>query len=162
MSILKLVFRSLIFYRRTHIGTLLGTALATAILVGALVVGDSVRYSLRQMVSERLGSTTYALETDTRYFRQSLAENLSHQLKTVVAPLLQTKGIAIIGGGEEKANRVQVVGIDSKISEISKTEPTYWILSDDEAIVNQQLATRLNLKEGDQFLYQTAPQKRQH
>ena len=99
MSILKLVFRSLIFYRRTHIGTVLGTALATAILVGALVVGDSVRFSLRQMVSERLGSTTYALETDTRYFRQSLAENLSLQLNTVVAPLLQTKGIAIIGGG---------------------------------------------------------------
>ena len=68
MSIWKLVIRSLLYYRRTHAGTVLGTALATAILVGALIVGDSVRYSLRQMVSERLGNTTDALDTDTRYF----------------------------------------------------------------------------------------------
>ena len=61
MSIWKVVFRSLVYYRRTHAGTLLGTALATAILVGALIVGDSVRLSLRQMVSERLGNTTYAM-----------------------------------------------------------------------------------------------------
>jgi len=152
MSIWKVVFRSLVYYRRTHAGTVFGTALATAILVGALIVGDSVRLSLRQMVSERLGNTTYALETDTRYFRQSLSEKLSQQLGTAVAPILQTKGIAILGGGEAKANQVQVVGVDRQISEMSQTDPSYWILSADEAIINLQLAVRLNLKKGDQFL----------
>ena len=152
MSIWKLVFRSLIFYRRTHAGTILGTALATAILVGALVVGDSVRLSLRQMVSDRLGNTIYALQSDTRFFGESLAERISHDLGTTVAPILQTKGIAITGGGEEKANQVQVIGVDDKISRISNTAPEYWHISNGEVVINQRLATRLHLKKGDQFL----------
>ena len=152
MSIWKLVFRNMIFYRRTHVGTILGTALATAILVGALIVGDSVRYSLRQMVSERLGNTTFTLEMDTHYFRQSLGDKLAQHLGSAVAPMLQTKGIAILGGGEGKANRVQVIGVDSQVAAISNTQPAYWQLSAEEAIINRPLAARLNLRKGDQFL----------
>jgi len=152
MNIWKLVFRNIIFYRRTHLGTVLGTALATAILVGALIVGDSVRNSLQEMVLERLGNTSYVLEMDSRNFNQSLAGRLSKKLETPVAPLLRTKGIASTGGGEQKANRVQVVGVDHQIALISNTDAGFWQLATNEAVVNQQLAARLDLNVGDQFL----------
>ncbi len=61
MSRLTLVLRSLVHYRRTHLAALLGVATAVAVLGGALVVGDSVRASLRDLVLRRLGATTHAL-----------------------------------------------------------------------------------------------------
>ncbi len=108
----KLILRSLFYYRKSHLGIVLGTMLSTAILVGALVIGDSVRYSLRQIVFARLGSTQFALATEDRLFRSKMANELSAKLKTTVAPLLQTKGIVITEGGRKRLNKVQVLGVD--------------------------------------------------
>ena len=53
--------RTLIHFWRTHLAVIAGAAIATAVLVGALVVGDSVRASLRQLTLERLGAVDLAL-----------------------------------------------------------------------------------------------------
>ena len=47
MTLFTLVARSLRFHARSHLGAFLGAAVGTAVLVGALVVGDSVGWSLR-------------------------------------------------------------------------------------------------------------------
>ena len=54
---LTLVTRSLTFHWRTNLAVLLGVAAASAVLAGALVVGDSVRGSLREIALGRLGRT---------------------------------------------------------------------------------------------------------
>ena len=87
---------------------------STAVLVGALIVGDSIRYSLRRIVFDRLGKTEFALVSGDRFFRTTLADKLSRKLKTPVAPLLLTKGVAIVGGGERRVTNIQVVGFDRK------------------------------------------------
>lgn len=46
-----LVARNLVYYWRTNLAVMLGVATAVAVLTGALVVGDSVRASLRDLVS---------------------------------------------------------------------------------------------------------------
>ncbi len=152
MTLLKLIFRNLVFYRSTNTGTLLGTALATAILVGALIVGDSVRYSLREMVSERLGKTEYALDMGNRYFRTHLADELEGNLGTIVAPILRTRGTAILPGTLQKARPVQVVGVDERFEKIGSTRPAFYHIQDNEVIINQQLAAKLGRKTGDEFL----------
>ena len=53
MTLLKLVRRTLLFYWRTNLGVLLAVVVSVAILSGALVVGDSVEYSLKMMVQAR-------------------------------------------------------------------------------------------------------------
>ena len=63
--------RSVAFYFRSHLGTLLGAAIATAVLTGALLVGDSVRGSLREMALARIGKIDVALASGDRLFRQS-------------------------------------------------------------------------------------------
>ena len=50
-----LIWRSLRFHARAHVGALLGAAVGSAVLIGALVVGDSVRLTLRDRALERLG-----------------------------------------------------------------------------------------------------------
>ena len=74
MSHWMLVARSLRFHWRAHLGVLLGATVSTAILVGALAVGDSVRYSLRSLALARLGGIHLALSGQNRFFRAELAE----------------------------------------------------------------------------------------
>src|SRR5713226_6406908 len=56
MTIWTLIRRSLRFHARAHIGVVLGAAVGSAALVGALVVGDSVRGSLRERGAPRMDS----------------------------------------------------------------------------------------------------------
>ena len=53
----------------------LGVAVATAVLTGALLVGDSVRGSLRDLTLQRLGRIDSALVTG--HFFRALADELA-------------------------------------------------------------------------------------
>ncbi|MCK4924857.1 MAG: hypothetical protein KAS61_07775, partial [Spirochaetes bacterium] len=112
MKPLKLVFRSLVHYRRTNLGVLLGTMVSTAILVGALITGDSARGSLKKIVYERLGKIEFALQTNDRFFRSRLANDLSDRLGVQTVPAILLRGIASNSEKELRANSVQVLGID--------------------------------------------------
>ena len=61
MNSRALICASLRFYRRTNLGVVLGAAVATSVLVGALVVGDSVRHTLRRMALQRVGEVDVAM-----------------------------------------------------------------------------------------------------
>ena len=58
LSRLRYALQSLWYYRRVNVAVLLGVIAATAVLSGALIVGDSVRSSLRRLTIERLGAST--------------------------------------------------------------------------------------------------------
>ena len=57
-----LVARNVRHYWRTNLAVVLGCAIAVAALVGSLLVGGSVRGSLRDVALERLGSVEYLAE----------------------------------------------------------------------------------------------------
>jgi hypothetical protein len=80
MNLWKLLWRSLAYYRKTNLWVVLGTLMSTAILVGALVIGDSVRHSLQQIVFDRLGTTEFALSSEDRFFEARMADDLSKSL----------------------------------------------------------------------------------
>ena len=69
----RLIRQSLLHYWRGHLGVLLGGALGTAVLVGALIVGDSVRGSLREQAYARLARITHAVIGNDRFVRDDLA-----------------------------------------------------------------------------------------
>ena len=152
MTKTKLVIRNLFYYRRTHVWVVLGTMVSTAILVGALIIGDSIRYSLRQIVFDRLGSTHFALTSGDRFFHIHIADTMSERLHTVVAPLVETKGIVICDDGQKRVNNVQVVGFDKRFGSIGNSGELSVNIAADEAIVNTHLANRLQLRKGDEFL----------
>ena len=68
----RFTLRSILYYRRSHVVVMLAVAVATAVIGGSLIVGDSVRASLRQMTMSRLGGITQALNSP-RFFREALA-----------------------------------------------------------------------------------------
>ena len=55
MRLWTLQRRSLSFHWRTNLAVTLGVAVGTAALTGALLVGDSMRGSLREVALGRLG-----------------------------------------------------------------------------------------------------------
>jgi hypothetical protein len=94
-------------------------AVATAVLTGALLVGDSVRGSLRDLAVERLGRIDFAVLSNG-LFRSELASELAddngfRKLKSLdaVAPALLLQGALESGGGSgdvRRAGDVSVVG----------------------------------------------------
>jgi hypothetical protein len=75
-------------HARSHLGVVLGAAVGSAALIGALLVGDSIRGSLRHMALARLGDVTVALESGDRFFRDKLADEFS----VGAAPMAQLSG----------------------------------------------------------------------
>lgn len=148
----QLLAKNLLFFKKAHIRTILGFAVSTAILVGSLIVGDSVRLSLKKMVTDRLGQTTHALEAPDRFFTTRLAKDLSEELNVAVAPLLRTNGVVSVPGEQRRANRVQILGVDNRFGELSDAADFFSDVPDDEIIINATMAENLDLKPGDELL----------
>src|SRR4030042_1861725 len=68
--------RSLVYHWRSHFATMLGVAAAATVLAGALMVGESMRGSLRELAVGRLGRVDYALAAQ-KYFHDSLASRMA-------------------------------------------------------------------------------------
>src|SRR5436305_5483814 len=87
MTPFKLLRRKLAFHRRGNLAVLLGVAVGTAVLTGALLVGDSLRGSLRDRALRQLGTMDYAL-VGPHFFREALGKELEGDAATVCAALV--------------------------------------------------------------------------
>ena len=67
MNVRRLVAQSIRHYWRTHLGVILGSALAALVLTGALMVGDSVKATLRAQAEARVGKIGEALLCGERF-----------------------------------------------------------------------------------------------
>ena len=106
-----LPLRNVRYYARRQVPVLLGVALATAVLTGSLVVGDSLRGSLRERALKRLAGVE-ATYVGTRFIDQTHAAKLPG--KVVPAMLLDGSVSATSPGGNPlSVTRVQVVGLDA-------------------------------------------------
>lgn len=156
----RLVVRSLFHHRRMNVAVALGVAAATAVLTGALIVGDSVRGSLRTLALDRLGAIDQVLVSN-RFFRQELAQSLADQASfrehydSAVAALLfpratvQTQNLDPVS----RSTGVMVIGADED----------FWLLGDpaarpdplpgpDQIVLNATLASELRVQVDDRLL----------
>jgi len=146
MNFRQLILRNLLFFRKQNLATLTGVAISTAILTGALVVGDSVRYSLQNITLSRLGKISYTVSAGDRFFSQALADSLSGKLGSPVAPVIQLEGVASNPDSNTRINKVQIIGIDRSFKAMWEQSPD--IPEAGEAVINASSAERLGLKEG--------------
>ena len=151
MTRFKLIINSFIHYLKANLLVAAGVAMSTAVLTGALIIGDSVRFSLEQSAYYRLGSTTHLVSTVDRYFRSDLANEMAVRGGFEVAPILLLEGIAVTDGGAERVNKVQITGIDDHFGKAANSH-LYTNLSENEVVISENLAERLHLKTGDSFL----------
>src|SRR2546428_4555995 len=114
----RLVLNSLALYWRTNVAVVLGVATAVAVLAGALLVGDSVRGSLRDLVLQRLGRADRAV-LSSGFFREALAADLERDAEfatsfQAVAPVVVMQGLVTDQASGRRASRVAVYGVDDR------------------------------------------------
>ncbi len=114
----RLVLRGLTYYWRTNVAVILGVATAVAVLAGALLVGDSVRGSLRDLVLQRLGRTDLVVVSAT-FFRGQLADALRVHPSfpstfSGVAPVIVAQGFVTGQESGRRAGQVRVYGVDDR------------------------------------------------
>src|SRR5882762_3808275 len=109
----QLIKRSLSYYWRTNLAVVLGVATAVAVLAGALVVGDSVRASLRDLVLNRLGKTDTVI-SGANFFRESLGDELARGQRFTTCPLVVFEGLVTHEVSGRRASAVQVYGVGER------------------------------------------------
>jgi len=121
----RLIKNSLSHYWRTNLAVILGVATAVSVLAGALLVGDSVRASLRDLALSRLGRTDLVIAAPG-FFREGLAGELQAHDQfassfNAACPLIALEGVVTRdggnggnGGNNARAGGVQVYGVDDR------------------------------------------------
>lgn len=145
MSPRTLLVRSLGYHRGIHLAVALGVAVGAAALTGALLVGDSVRGSLRDLTLDRLGGVDHALVAD-RYVRQELAGEIGDE----AAPAILIRSGAEAPDSGARASNVNLLGVDEG----------FWAFFDQaapelgarEVLLNESLARELQAEAGDAVL----------
>ena len=156
----RFVIRSLVYHWRINTTVALGVAAATAVLTGALLVGDSVRGSLRRLTLDRLGCIDEVLVSE-RFFRADLAAEVSanpgfrkHFAATIPAILfpratLEKRAEAAVA----RASQVTVIGSQPDFWAAGKATVRPRVLPEDgEIVLNAPLAEELDAKVGDQVV----------
>ncbi len=143
MQLSPLARRNLAHYARANVAVVLGVAAAVAVLSGALLVGDSVRGSLRELVAQRLGRTDYVVST-MLFFRDALAKDVPSS-----APLIALDAVAVHDAGK-RASSAQVYGIDDRFWKFHGLAPDTNAGSD--AQISNALASEIGAKIGDTIL----------
>ncbi len=152
MSVWKLIRNSLLHYRGINFAVLAGVALTSAILSGALVVGDSVKESLRRNAASRTSGVGPVLVGGERFFTGALADRVGEKMgsKIVVAPILQVEGTVTGRGGGQRVNRVQIIGVEDRFWKLSGNRKRPALLKGENWMaVNDALASRVGGEVGD-------------
>ena len=143
-----LTWRSLRYYWRSNVAAALGVAVAVGVLVGSLLVGHSVKASLRDLAIERLGNATHAL-TPGPFFPQGLADREALQdAAHACAPAIMVRAAARNVNSEAVVPRVNVYGVNDRFWQIAAGERPQGI-DGQNVVVNQRLAQDLGVRERD-------------
>ena len=147
---------SLAYYWRTNLAVVLAVATTVAVLVGALLVGDSVRASLHDLVLLRLGNTAYVIAA-RGFFREKLADDLQSHARfnegfPSAAPLIALEGIVTHEQSRRRGTAVQVYGVDERFWKFHGRDALADVSADRGLLVSPGLAEELGAEVGDTLL----------
>ncbi len=152
MTFGRLVRRSLSHYWRVNLAVVAGVGVAVAVLSGALLVGSSVRQSLRELALGRLGTVDTVVTAPT-FFRERLAAELGAAAADFEAavPLIALNGFATDPASGRRAFGVQVYGIDERFWAFHG-RPSRQVPGRGEAFLSEGLARELGIAAGAAIL----------
>jgi len=151
ISFRSLPLRNARFHWRGNLPVALGVAVATAVLAGALIVGDSLRGSLKDRGLKQLNGVEAAYVGPT-LIREDIAKSLPNE-PTPALILQGSVQFETASGATNRIARVTVIGLPER----GRTEfglpgdPANWGESNAVAILSPRIAERLGVKTGDKI-----------
>ena len=155
MRTFQLLKRSLLHYWRTNLAVVLGVATAVAVLAGALLVGDSVRASLRDLVVQRLGQTDLVI-TSSGFFRDRLAGDIQSDAQfaaagfAAVCPLIAIEGTITHEPSKRVGSAIKVYGVDDRFMSFHHLQQQ--APRDRDVFMSEALARELGAAAGDSIV----------
>jgi putative ABC transport system permease protein len=154
MNAVTLIKRNLTHYWRTNLAVIFGVATAVAVLAGALLVGDSVRASLRDLALARLGKTDLVV-TASGFFRERMADDLQSHGQfaanfDAACPIITLEAVVTRDENNARAGGVQVYGVDERFWKFhgAKTQTP----EGNDVLISQSLERELGVKQGDTLI----------
>ncbi|MCC9605472.1 FtsX-like permease family protein [Blastopirellula sp. JC732] len=150
MNRMRLALRSARYYLAINLAVGLGVAAATAVLTGALLVGDSMQGSLRDLSLDRLGEVTHVVLAD-RFFAVEHADNLATGDQKA-APMILLRGSVDHPGAERLrlAGGVSIFGVSDAFWQMNPKATPPKFDGDNSIILNEPLAAELKVAVGDE------------
>lgn len=171
ISLVRVIWRTCVFYWPSHLLTALAVAVCTVVLAGALIVGDSVRGTLIKVADQRLGHVQYAWFAGDRLFRQALGREMMERFSANltgraiarsnvncqgltrdfgVTTILSLGGVAATQDGQRRTGGVRVVGVQSSFAQMSSAG--FPAVTGGAVVVNRRLADVLSLRVDDEVV----------
>lgn len=155
LSFSRLVLRNLAYHARGNLAVMLGVAVGSAVFTGALLVGDSLRGSLRDRVERQLGGTE-----SVAFFQRPVRASVAEGLPGSVKPVLLVPGSVQAGGDPATApylGKVTALGVDERFapdgvsgvdwqSDIRRNRSTNTLPP---IVLSHRVAEKLGAKTGD-------------
>ena len=143
-------WNSLKHFWQIHLTVALCTAIATGVLAGALIVGDSVRGSLRSLTTERLGAIQHALLAD-HFFQPDLLQRDNK------VPAILINGTIVAPQTQTRASKVNIAGVTDDFFTFWQAETAPNLNKAPEhpfnaIVINEALRNELNVHIGDTLL----------
>jgi ABC-type antimicrobial peptide transport system permease subunit len=144
-SLPRLFFRNLVYHWRGNLAVMLGVTVGAAILTGALLVGDSLRGSLRTRVERQLCGIDFAAR-----FPRALRADIADDLPGRVSPTLLLPGTLQAGSDStiRFLGRVTVIGVDDRFQPAG-AEAIDWTSADRQIALSHRVASRSGVGVGD-------------
>jgi ABC-type antimicrobial peptide transport system permease subunit len=137
---------------RVSASVALGVATATAVIVGALLVGDSMRGSLRALTVERLGKTEFAILPGRFFDPNGITQDGVKPIPLIMfdSGIVEARDTESGAAAIRRAGSVQIVGCDDSFWQLDVSGNRPQQLPDDESVVlNQSTAAELGVAVGD-------------
>ncbi|MBN2711652.1 MAG: FtsX-like permease family protein [Planctomycetes bacterium] len=152
MKIFRIVFRNLLYYRRNNATLALATAVCVGIICGALLIGSSVRASLKDLALKRLGPVDKVLSTGIT-LDPAIASKMSDNNRGTYISLVMLNGSARKPNSGLSSNKINLIGLpDLGAEEYGGYFEACVNLAGRNAVINQVLADDIGANPGDEII----------
>ncbi len=156
MNLGRFVGSTVRYFWSVHLTAAWGAGVTAAVLTGALVVGDSMRFSLRQLTLDRLGRVEAAVSgpywfTNASAEKWSASPRFPQEFQAVIPVIRLHAAMQVQGRDGAAAGHVQVLGCDARFwAAVGNPPPDPP--GPREIILNRQTAELLGASPGDRLI----------
>jgi len=156
MNFAQFLRKTIRYFWSLHLTAAFGAAVTAAVLTGALVVGDSMRFSLRRLTLDRLGRVDQALTgpywlTNASAERWSASPEFTAAFDAVVPLIRLYAALQVQSPDGAAAGHVQVLGCDHRFWSAFDGAPPRWP-GPREIVLNRRTAELLGAAPGDRLI----------
>jgi len=154
------MYRSLTFHWRRYLPVFIATVITAAVVTGALIVGDSVKESLRVLGLNRIGDIDIVLSSehlvDESLADRLLSEAIFQKSFSRVVPIIRLDGSVFSPKLGRRVSSVAIHGITDSFGDLFDEKIEFHSDPNElfpPVIINRSLSLELGVEEGDPLVF---------